>query len=213
MHTWHIYIYAHIHIHIYSNTYVYTYVPESTIITCHVCRLLKMTCLFFNRALRKRRYSAKEPYVFQEPAPRLYAVRHIHKCDIDRNTYVYMSPHTLLDTLIALLDAWCPIYIHVISIWILTRYKYTHTLPDVSSASLGTCVALHIYVWHRCKPNICTCEIDISTDVHSYTCMLPGNPYPARHLGAYVYRATHTQQGTWAPCWVWVALYTYTWYS
>jgi len=82
-----IYIYAYIcmHVHIYIHIYLHTYCTfewctapsPSNYGVATISRLLQIIGLFCKKALKNRRYSAKETYNFKEPTNRSHRISRI----------------------------------------------------------------------------------------------------------------------------------------
>ena len=129
-----------------------------------ISRLLKIIGLFCKRALRKRRYSAKETYNFKEPTNRRRAIplslqRHMHRytqtyTDIHRHTQTYTDIQTLTPTNTGRTYTHSHIYTHACShvtqqgwgdIHARTRTHARLTLDSSRTLRLAVCSRTHTY--------------------------------------------------------------------
>jgi len=74
----------------YTRTYTHTYIHTQTYVygVATICRLLKIMGLFCERALWKRRYSAKKTYYLKEPTNRSHPICHDVIMSPDTHTYI-----------------------------------------------------------------------------------------------------------------------------
>jgi len=123
-------MYIYIYIYIYMYIYIYSFARDAWYGVATSSRLIQIIVLFCERALWKRRYSAKETYNFKEPTNRSHPIIHRACTSMCRSLrsarWLYTHVHMYICTHIRICT-----YTHIHIYSCTHTHIYTYTRPEI----------------------------------------------------------------------------------